>query len=231
MFQNTPAFAGHRIGNGGNGVYCSPSATNAFDGYYFWDYLVAAEKKEFTTVSEANYQKRLDRLTDTLRAKGLSDIAQDFETFMQSFLSASSKRYTWTGFKQMLDLRASEDPFALETVTEKCIKYLPNNCLMPEQTPSISRPDYMPLSNPLFQAVIRVDIGNKTHFYYDQEVVDQLTQNKDQLSWLAVHEWLWEHLSSSAQIEDLNAYLHSQEFEDSLPEDAQSRLEQVQTQY
>lgn len=49
-------------------------------------------------------------------------------------------------------------------------------------------------------------------FYYDASIIDQLSKNADELSWLLVHEWLRNYVDDSDVIRIINAYLHSEQF-------------------
>lgn len=63
----------------------------------------------------------------------------------------------------------------------------------------------------LMQAIVRVKSPFK-RYYYNQSTLTNLSKNKDELSWMLVHEWLRDFTDDAEDIRILNAYLHSENF-------------------
>ncbi|MDD0853996.1 hypothetical protein HBN50_12865 [Halobacteriovorax sp. GB3] len=82
----------------------------------------------------------------------------------------------------------------------------------------------LPRECSLIQAVVRFTTKRKI-FFYNQEVFEMMED--EQLSWILVHEWLWDYLHSSSDIRDVNHFLHSLSFEDSSEEEIMSYLNQL----
>lgn len=61
------------------------------------------------------------------------------------------------------------------------------------------------------QTVVRLNNRIK-RYYYNSEAINELSLNKDELSWLLIHEWLRDYENDTEIIRFLNAYLHSDEF-------------------
>ncbi|MGI4991616.1 hypothetical protein ACRXCV_03255 [Halobacteriovorax sp. GFR7] len=69
----------------------------------------------------------------------------------------------------------------------------------------------LPADCSLVQAVVRFKTARKI-FFFNKEVFSNISE--EQLSWILVHEWLWDYLKSSSDIRDVNHFLHSYEFID-----------------
>ena len=60
----------------------------------------------------------------------------------------------------------------------------------------------------LVQAVIRLKT-HRTIYFFNRNIMDNLKKSKSQLSWMLVHEWLWDYIDNANDLRDLNHYLHS----------------------
>lgn len=64
-------------------------------------------------------------------------------------------------------------------------------------------------------------------YYYDANLIEELSQNGDELSWLLIHEWLRNYVDDSDVIRIINAYLHSEQFLNSNEEEVQETIERL----
>lgn len=71
-----------------------------------------------------------------------------------------------------------------------------------------------------------VYVPKPARFYYDRELINKLKNEKDELSWLLVHEWLRTYIDDADNIRILNGFLHSEEFLEYGEDDLRSMLYQ-----
>jgi len=62
--------------------------------------------------------------------------------------------------------------------------------------------------------VVRRSRPQQTVFYYHEFVFNKLVakENPEQISWLLVHEWLWQFLDDAIDLRETNEYIHSFDF-------------------
>ena len=75
----------------------------------------------------------------------------------------------------------------------------------------------------LVQAVIRLKT-HRTIYFFNRNIMDNLKKSKSQLSWMLVHEWLWDYIDNANDLRDLNHYLHSRLFLDAKEEEIKEYL-------
>lgn len=75
----------------------------------------------------------------------------------------------------------------------------------------------------LYQAVVLVK-EPFYRYYYNPEILANLEQENDELSWLLIHEWLRYEVDDADVIRIINGYLHSQDFIDSHEDEIKATL-------
>lgn len=197
---STLAFAnrtGNGVGNGGDAVLCRPSSDNSFEGYYSLDYLVKFEKANLA-VPAKSLNESLDRLEKLISQK-LPELASDFTEFRRQVFNTTdaSLKYFWEKSEfGLIDLK-----------DEDLIGLLPKNCMTDDQIKVV-------------QAVIRAsDLSSgrplgKFLMHYVPDVTEKLqSTNPIQLSFLIVHEWLWNFGDLPERNRRINYWLHSSRLE------------------
>ncbi len=187
------AVKGNGVGNGGDAVLCRKSAGSVFDGYYSLDFLAQYDPTSLP-VAMATLDASLDRIERGLKAK-LPALLLSFQEF----------RLTLFNDRNMTLERIWERaPFGLvDLKDEELVTLLPANCVSGDKAQ-------------ISQAVIRQPPSvsglppGKILYRFVPTVVDQLAQsNPVQLSFLLVHEWLWDFSSNVARNRRINYWLHS----------------------
>lgn len=187
------SYAGGIVGNGGDAAYCRPSTENKFSGYYSLDYLVQYNPDEPVGTAQS-IDSSLERVEKVLREK-LPELADNFHEFVINVFNTTNptKKYYW-----------EKTPFGLvDLKDENLVTQLPKNCRVGDQTEIV-------------QAVIRMNstvVGlppDKFLFRFVPEVTEQLqSSNPVQLSFLIVHEWLWNFSDNVDRNRRINYWLHS----------------------
>jgi len=207
----TLAHAGFVVGNGGDALLCKKSLDNPLDGTYALDYILTltdkAEAEGLSPVS--SWKDSSERLQRVLTEK-VPTLAPYFKEFTETVFNRDySKTKVW-----------EPTPFGLRDLEDENITSLiPQNCKTEGKTQ-------------LIQAVIR-EFQNysgtqRGHiiYKYDPEVVKSLDQKSPlQLSFLMVHEWLWDLSQNVNRNRRINRFLHSQEIETMSSEDVIKSLQ------
>lgn len=192
-------WAGQEIGNGGDSVHCVASDKNQFSGLYSLDYLLTYQETNANNdiVQVATLQESLLRITRLLKKKA-PEFMEGFDDFV--------------GLIQNKDVAQArfweEAPFGLiDLKDEKMVNLVPANC---RQGNAVQ----------IVQTVIRQDpeasgvSPGKVLYKYVPSIFEKLEkQNPIQLSFLLVHEWLWDVSSNVDRNRRINRFLHSNEFE------------------
>lgn len=209
MMKAPPAHAGFEIGNGGDAMECA--AFNGFPaGTYTLDFLLssaAVSQGEVAPVTDLKASMaRLHRLLD----QKLPSLSADFAEFSENFLNRTnwSRRQVWEPVAGEL----------VDVVDEGNLQSLPAACRSEGRTS-------------LRQAVIRSRqkvsgaVPGQRVYAYDPKVLDAVVATSPvQLSFLLVHEWLWDYSHVVARNRRVAAYLHGNAFENDSPEQAHATL-------
>jgi hypothetical protein len=184
---------GNGVGNGGDAVDCRTSPNNPFAGYQSLDFLVQYDPA-LPPVSVPDLESSLRRIEEGLR-RNLPELLSDFQEFKQNIFNETDfqKKRVW-----------EKAPFGLfDLKDEELVTLVPENCKTDGKTSIV-------------QAAIRVPSSlsgrpEDTYVYkYVPEVVDKLkTANPVQLSFLLVHEWLWDFSRNVQRNRRMNYWLHS----------------------
>jgi hypothetical protein len=182
LFFATQSWAGGEVGNGGDTVSCT-------DGDYALDFLMT-EGDGQEPVPAASWDASRARLSALLHAK-YPDLGTLFDDFAASFPVAPdpdpARRYLRPRIWEAA-------PYGLVNLQDQRItRKLPATCLPPALG--------------VIQTVIREKPGHSTLYQYDPQILRALPPL--QLSFLAVHEWLWDFTSDVELIRRVNRLLHS----------------------
>ncbi len=191
------AIAGQEVGNGGDAVKCIASGANSFEGYYSLDYL-AKYDAQWPIANYDSLDAILDRIESGLSSK-IPHLSRQFKEFRQDLFNETNlaRKHHW-----------ERVPFGLvDLQDEQMVVQLPENCRQGEKTSIV-------------QAVIRQSPSfsglpeYKLRFSYVADVVNELkNQNAVQLSFLIIHEWLWEFSNNVERNRTINYWLHSARLE------------------
>lgn len=205
------AMAQTDVGHGGDSIICRPDPSNQFAGSYALDYLVTfrASNNNTDILPAVTWQASLARIGTEVAAK-FPALAQSFNEFAQQVRNTNpAKHRVWR-----------EAPFGLINLRdEQLIELLPGNCMENGEAR-------------VTQAVIRMKPwvsglpANKIGYSYVPQVFDDLAgQAPLQLSYLLVHEWLWDISDNVVVNRQLNRLLHSAEFAAMTPAEAREHFE------
>lgn len=187
------AHAGGAVGNGGDAIVCRSSKQNNFAGYYSLDYL-AKYQTDLEIIQAKSFDQALDRIEKGLKEK-LPELAKNFREYRQNLFNKTdfTKKQIW-----------EESPFGLvDLKDEALVDLLPENCTESgkayviqaaiRQPPAISGlPEY------------------KVKYKFVSKVIEELKkQNPVQLSFLVLHEWLWDFSKNVERNRKINYWLHS----------------------
>lgn len=172
------AWADHIVGNGGDSIECRKDAGNPFDGTYSLDYILTyrTANDNADIVPAPSWQASLERIKLLFQDK-LPELSESFEDFTRNILNADpSQSRIW-----------EEAPWGLvDLKDEATISLVPESCKQDGKVRVV-------------QAVIRqkpeaTPRPKRTIIYkYVPEVFKKLAaQSPLQLSFLLVHEWLWD---------------------------------------
>jgi hypothetical protein len=191
---------GVKVGGGGFAVMCTSASINKYSGYYSLDFLL-------TESGQNSPQERLAEV-ETLGAS-LTRLSLLIHEKMPS-LSESFDEYKDAVFNRfdLNKLRIWEPtPFSLVDLDDQNFSVsLPSNCRSDGQIKGIP-------------AVIRQSdsfSGTREHIIYKYipEIVGKLNESSPlQLSFLIVHEWLWDVSSNVDRNRRVNRLLHSKRIE------------------
>ncbi len=212
LFFFLPAFgfAGGAVGNGGDSVECTYSAANDFNGTYALDYLLTYKESNQNSdiVKVTSLDESIQRIKKLLQEK-VPELSDSFDEFMKLVRNEdiSLPRF-W-----------EEAPFGLVDIKdENIINFVPMNC---RQNGDVK----------IVQTIIRLNPMNtglekyKLVYKYVPSIFQRLyTQAPLQLSFLLVHEWLWDLSHHVEKNRRLNRFIHSKEFESLSREQLRARL-------
>lgn len=161
---------------------------------------------QFTEAPIKNLNQSLARISELLNKK-LPKLAKSFDTFVSDLQNhnSNSVKYKWVAsdfLEEINDEHFYDDP-------------LPTQCRK-------SLSGIIEVS----QAVVRKQLSPElVLFEYDQEVLNYLAPL--QLSFVFVHEWLWDISSSVEKNRKINFFLHSAQFSQMSPENATEYLKKL----
>ena len=177
LFQNFAIAGGFTVNNGGDAVVCRPAPQmNQLNGYYSLDFM-ALFRADFPPVQTRSVADSLHRIEKILFEK-LPELAPSFSEFIGTLFNETQY------FQPRIWEKAAYGLVDLKD--ENFVSIVPANC---QQNGRLM----------IVQAVIRQDpsaLGlpkDKVLYRYVPEVIQYLIRtNPLQLSFLLVHEWLWD---------------------------------------
>jgi hypothetical protein len=191
LFLSSPVFSQVEVGNGGDMLHCQPSSGTAiFSGYYSLDYVATYDYgNENADIVELPFNAQLDRIESILYEKATSYWLSFKEYRKQLFQNNITNKYIWRGH-----------PYGLISIEdERLAQILPPYCMSGNPTSN----------EEVIQAVIRETRPGMVIFNYDSNLIDRLNDNTNQMSFLVVHEWLWNFATNAGSIREVNRFLHS----------------------
>jgi hypothetical protein len=177
--------SGSEGGNGGNSVVCTKAedGSNSFEGTYSLDYLVAVSTLGANKlVAIRSLNESLNRIEKRL-SETIPDLARSFAKFRE-FISNNedySQERVWVPSQFELT------PIPYGNLGVK----LPKNC------------------SEVTQAVKRT-VHEIIQYAFHVHTFSELERDPAQLSFMYVHEWLWDFIDNLETIFKINKYLHSQ---------------------
>ncbi|MBL7715283.1 MAG: hypothetical protein JNL01_07410 [Bdellovibrionales bacterium] len=209
MTASSPAWAGGYVGNGGDGIVCTASPDNDLNGTYALDYVLtrtAAQGDDGLAVVKS-WQDSSQRILKILQTKvpGLVSSFQEFTRLV--FNTDYSLTRVWEAA-----------PFGLTDLNDqKIASLIPPNCMVPAPK---GAPAGTPAKIQVIQAIIRLyqsfsgsKPGYLVYRYFPQVIADLDRQAPVQLSFLMVHEWLWDLSTNVERNRRINRFLHSRDIE------------------
>ncbi len=187
---------GSLVGNGGDTIFCTPSALNDFDGYYTLDFLLEYRTANPNLVEPTSLSDTINRLREIFgrRYPEILPLFFDFMNHVRKDEVGTSRRWLESS-SSLVDIK-----------DENIINQIPLNCSM------IKNGERKPM---LYQTVIRKGFFDPIQYFFSAEILNlQEQKNPLQYSFFMVHEWLWDLTRNVEVIRKLNWLFHSR----SLPE-------------
>ena len=197
-------FAGDKVGNGGDLIYCQKSDTNPLDGYYTLDYVLTYRKSNNNEdlVPVESWDASRNRI-QTILSEKLPNFARSFSEYIS--LLRNHDDYSQTRIW-------NEAAFGLYDVSDENIKIkIPQNCYENNQV----RLTQVVVRAQTTQIVGGTKIGQLTSYAFDYDRFHDLEVNRPlQFSFLMVHEWLRDYLDDAEKIRTITRFIHSKQFEE-----------------
>ncbi len=204
------AHASGTVLNGGDAVFCKATPGAQMQGLYSLDYLVTYDSSVqfFNARTVEDSHRRIWMLLN----KNLPELQASFKVFSKNFLNKDPHfTYIW-----------EEASFGLVDIRdEDLVSLLPENCRGASGQAQI------------IQAVVRqpsrfTGMPNKTVFGYQPKVLKEMHERAPlQLSFLLVHEWLWEFSQNVQVNRRVNKFLHSVAFQEMSRDQIISTLREI----
>ncbi len=191
-------FGGGIVGNGGDVIECQASPDNFLKGLYSLDYVATLQsaQNEDAMIAVQSWEQSIARIENLLQEK-VPSLAISLKKFRENiFNHKPGLPYIW-----------ETAPFGLIDLTdEKLTTLIPQNCLRngkPQLIQSIIK------QSPIFSGT-----GIVTIFKYNLDLIERLKKEAPaQLSFLILHEWLWEISFNVDRNRRMNRFFHSNDFE------------------
>jgi hypothetical protein len=229
LVLSSPGFAAGRAGNG-FAVRCRPEAGGLAGGYYSLDYLVTMGQGASRPVkSWAESAARIKKLLAGVLSRAQLDLFEDFVTSVRN-TDDYSRRRVW-----------EPAPFGVINLRKKGVPEDPDPAPVPkEQLKSNLRSLVSELPEPcknsegdseLIPAVVFQDeaftgrpVGYLVYKFVPQLLNDLEVTDPLQLSYLYLHEWLWDISNSEDRNRRINQLLHSERVEKMSPAQLRKQL-------
>lgn len=193
--------AGGAVGNGGDLVQCRSTSTHQIE-YKSLDYLLtitSLEDRDFLHVTSLNDSlQKIQKLLD----EKIPELAPSFRNFIQHLWNENlNKPIIW-----------EKSPFGVTPIHDEEIG---SAHTIPPQCRESGKKDAPIL---LVQAIIRLrerfsETEAKRVYAYMDELIHEVKQKDPlQISFLLIHEWLWDHSKNVERNRRINRLLHSPSF-------------------
>lgn len=193
LVPNGALQAGQEVGNGGDAVVCEHSQLNSFSGYYALDFLAKFDAT-WPVFEAATLDEALNRLEAGIAEK-IPELAASFRKFRTGLFNETNFSHTYIWERAAFGLVDLKD--------ERIAVQLPANCRNGDDIRIVQA---VIRQSPEFSGLPQY----RYRFSYVPEVVTELLRtNATQLSFLLVHEWLWEFSGSVERNRTINYWLHS----------------------
>ena len=193
-----PHDGGVAVGNGGDVVMCQGETS-----YVSLDYLLAREEFGYDVklVKTKGLEASLNRIYSMLVQK-LPSLAPSFKEYRTQILNTDpSKRYLWKARNWIDD------------VDDEDAKRLPWHC------------HNWNGSMHGRQIIVRKALpSGQVVFEYDRSLYNEMKNSSRQLSFILVHEWLWNHTSRASHNRRVNYFLHANFMEQLSSQEVQERV-------
>ena len=203
--QNSLA-GGFSVGGGGNVVQCAGQPWT-----YSFDYVLTKGMwgPQVKTVPITTISKSLQRIGNLLEQK-IPELSASFVEFSQQIKNEdTSKRYVWKPARGTL--------YSIE-----------------EDLPNLPRWCLLNGGAIINQVIVRTQSGDErkskeqVFLDYDAGIISILERNNlSQLSFLLVHEWLWNYTADPVTNRQLNYFLHSDLFTNMTAQQAQVQIRKL----
>lgn len=189
--QRTLAIGGE-VGNGGDSVECIQSGASPFSGFYSLDYLLTYrhDNDNRDVVNVNSWEESRQRLLSLFAAKA-PDLGRLFSKFVAELDNHSDylRPYIWQ--EAAYGLIPFDD--------QRMVRRLPTNCQQVDSG-----------QVNVIQSVMRRKRPGTIVFQYDPTIYSELSRHYPlQLSFLLVHEWLWDLTSDVEVVREADRFLHS----------------------
>jgi hypothetical protein len=183
------------VGNGGDVIFCTASDNNFLNGAYSLDYILTLSEMQSDTSNAAvsSWKNSSDRIYKILAEKvpTLADLFNDYRRLVFNTGDYSLKR-VW-----------EPAPFGLVDLKDELItSQLPRNCQHDGQ--------YQVVQAAIKQFNSFSGTKDKIIYKFVPALVNELDERSPlQLSYLLVHEWLWDISTNVDRNRRINRFLHS----------------------
>ena len=196
------------VGNGGDAVFCRDTPDQTLTGWYSLDYALTYNYDFLggSIAPEQHWQDLAEKIVTVFDGR-FPKLASDLTSYLELVFSKNpSLRRLWINVGQDQENRL------IDIKTEDLISLPPAHCLS-EVT---SDPDLLPFHQAVIQ---KPGPNNSVRYYYDENIFQTLeaTSKNIQISFLVIHEWLWDYFAGREDVDTenlrlLNRYLHGLDF-------------------
>jgi Leucine-rich repeat (LRR) protein len=215
-FAAATAYAsGGEVGNGGDTIQCERATDNFYSGLYSLDFLLTLQTDNSDLVQVKNWEQSRDRIRTLLKTK-----FPDLGTLFEDYLAGNPFSDPINGEYKYIQRRIwDEAPYGLVDIKdERVVRKLPHNCY------KLKAPDEINV----IQSVIRQRKEDVVIYDYDPDNTKELRENAPlQLSYLLLHEFLWDFTDDVSVVRRANRFIHSNNMEKLTADQLQLSLENI----
>ena len=188
------ALAGGVVDSGGDTVLCS-SSNHSGEVHRSLDFLLTDRPDGYDLQPVASVEESLARISAIIHEK-LPELKSSWDDFSSQIFNTEGITRVWTASSYGLREIGDEDLNSTETVPENCKS---NDRIRIVQTVARTDSDRIP--------------RQKIYYSYVPTVIDELkSTNPMDLSFLLVHEWLWDHSKNVRENRQITRFFHTKQF-------------------